>query len=125
MAKDVITESDKKKKRKIIKIPELKIEVEAEIHDKGKLLRDIKIPKGWRLLRIEEISYLFNKENYKGLLSLNKTFEFTEQPFEVNKEKRLGSWFSADSGWAYLDCGINPSYSDAGLGVRFCREIIK
>ena len=57
------------------------------------------------------------------LTNLLKTFEFIEQPFEVNKRKRLGSWFSADSGWAYLDCGINPSYSDAGLGVRFCRDL--
>ena len=103
-----------------IKIKELKIEVETQIHDRGKKLSDIEIPKGWRLLKAEEIIFLFN--NYEKKLNLSYTWEFIEQPFNKFKDK-LVAWFLADSGRAYLYCGGYPGGSSSSLGVRFCKEI--
>lgn len=104
---------------KPIKIPELKIEVETEIHDKGKCLKDIKIPDGWRLLRVEEIIFLYN--NYKKELNMKDTWEFFEQPFKENKE--YVARFLADGGRVFLGCYGDPGDLDSSLGVRFCKEI--
>ena len=108
---------------KTIKIKELKIEVETEIHDKNKCLEDIEIPEGWRLLRIDEIIFLFNNKKYNKLLNLKDTWEFIEQPFELNKENSLVGRFDAVSDWVILDCDCHPQVAVASLGVRFCKEI--
>ena len=39
-----------------------------------------------------------------------------------NKDERIAR-FDAYSGWAFLYCGGNPSYSGGGLGVFACAEI--
>ena len=111
------------KENKTIKIKELKIEVETEIHDKNKCLKDIEIPEGWRLLRIDEIIFLFNNKKYNKLLNLKDTWEFIEQPFELNKENSLVGRFCADSVRVGLYCCGHPRFADASLGVRFCKEI--
>ena len=95
---------------KTIKIKELKIEVETEIHDKNKCLKDIKIPKGWRLLTMNKITWLHNSK-YKKKLNLNDTWEFFEQPFKFNRNNCYVARFVADSVRAYLDCGRDPSLS--------------
>ena len=105
----------------IIEIPELKIEVETQIHDKDKCLKDIITPKGWRLLTANEIIFLFN--NYAEQLNLKATWEFIEQPFNLNKEKDYVARFYVLSDRAILDCDGSPGGRDAGLGVRFCRNI--
>ena len=107
---------------KTIKIKELKIEVETEIHDKNKCLKDIEIPKGLRLLTMNEITWLHNSK-YKEQLNLNDTWEFIEQPFKQNKDKGDVARFYAGSDWANLNCGTNPSNSYGALGVRFCRSL--
>jgi hypothetical protein len=111
-------------KAKTLKIPELKIEVETEIHDKGKCLKDITIPKGWRLLKVDEIFWLRNSK-YRDKLNLLYTWEFIEQPDEISKKNGYVAWFSALSDWAVLHCNWSPGYSDSGLGVRFCRDLKK
>ena len=106
---------------KTIKIKELKIEVETKIHDKGEVLKDINIPKGWRLLRAEEIIFLFN--NYKEKLNMEDTWEFIEQPFKLNKKNDYVARFYADSDRAYLNCFGFPQDASDSLGVRFCRSL--
>lgn len=105
---------------KTIKIKELNIEVEIKIHDKNKSYSDIKIPKGWRLLRIDEMIFLYN--NHKKELNLTDTWEFIEQPFKDYKNK-FASRFYAFPGDAYFDCDGEPRYSYLLLGVRFCKDL--
>ncbi len=106
---------------KTIIIKELNIEVETKIHNKNKTLNEIKIPDGWRLLTVSEIIFLTNK--YKKELNLEKTWEFIEQPFKINKEKNYVARFYAYSDVAYLFAIWDSTYSDRALGVRFCRDI--
>jgi len=108
---------------KTIKIKKLGIEVETETHDKGKLLEEIKIPKGWRLLKINEIIFLHNNLKYKKQLNMKDTWEYFEQPLNLNKQNNYISWFRANSGRAYFNCDWYPSNSDAGLGVRFVKNM--
>jgi len=107
--------------RKTLKVEELKIEVETEIHDKGKMLSEIEIPKGWRLLTIQEVIFLFN--NYLRKLNMNNTCEFIEQQLNFNRKKNYIARFVADSGGAYLFCDGGASCAGASLGVRFCRDL--
>jgi hypothetical protein len=93
------------------------VEYELEQHDNGKCLKDIKIPKGWRLLFPSEAMMLYEKE------LIDSSFWFFVK--QINqKEKRKGNVarFSAGSDGAYLDCGGVPAVADASLGVLFCRE---
>ena len=108
-------------KQSTLIIKELKIEVETKIHDKDKCLKDITIPKGWRLLTSNEIIFLFN--NYEKELNLKDTWEFIEQPFKLNKEEGYVARFYAYSGRASFGCDWDPDNHFAGLGVRFCRDI--
>ena len=108
---------------KTIKIPELKIEVEIEIHDKGKYLKDIQIPEDWRLLRVDELIFLFNNEKYNRLLNLKNTWEFMEQPFKLNNKNNYVAKFIAYSGRASLGCDGHSDISGSLLGVRFCKNI--
>jgi hypothetical protein len=110
--------------RSSIKIKELRIEVETEIHDKDKTLKEIEIPKGWRLLTLEEIMWLHNSK-YKKKLNLDDTWEFIEQPFKINKENNFVARFVANSDRANLYCNGIPDYSYSSLGVRFCRDLKK
>lgn len=106
-----------------IKVKELCIEVETEIHDKGKALLNIKIPKGWRLLRSEEIIFLHNNEEYKKKLNMGHTWEFIEQPFNLNKEKGYVARFDASPGCVSLYYDRNPSSMLSSLGIRFCKDL--
>lgn len=108
--------------KETIKIPELKIEIETKIHDKGKILKDVNIPKGWRLLTVSEVIFLSNNQKYRKLLNMVDTWEFIEQPFDFNRSKQYVAGFNADSDRAGLYCNWNPRYSDPSLGVRFVRD---
>ena len=105
---------------KTIIIKKLNIEVETRIHQKGKSFNKIKIPKGWRLLKMDEMTFLYN--NYAKELNLNNTWEFIEQPFDKLKNK-YASRFYACSGYANFYCGRDPLNSGSRLGVRFCRDL--
>ena len=104
-------------------IPELNIELEIEIHDKGKPLDQIKIPEGWRLLTVSEAIFLHNSLKYRKLLNMEETWEFLEQPFELNKQKGFITKFYVGSGRVDLYCDGSPQGSVPTLGVRFCRDI--
>ena len=114
---------------KTMKVPELGIEVEIEVHDKKKSFNQIKkfIPKGWRLMTVQECIFLANKKEYAKPLkmdgsSLEDDF-FIEQPFELNRTYKLVARFGADSGGADLNCNWVLDYSYSSLGVRLVRSI--
>ena len=92
------------------------IEYELEQHDNGKKLSEIKIPKGWRLLKPNEAMKLWDL----GLLRNN--WIFVENTHKELKKKYV-AWFYAFSGGASLDCAGNPQNSFSGLGVIFCRDL--
>ena len=104
----------------IIKIHRLNIEVETEISQKGKSFGKLVIPNGWRLLKVNEIIYLYN--NYAEKLNMKETWEFIEQPFKENKSVAR---FDADSDRAVLDCNssVAPDCAYVSLGVRFCKDL--
>src|SRR3990167_7112658 len=97
-------------KEKTIKIKELKIEVETEIHNKNQTLAEAMkdCPKGWRLLTYNEIQWLRNSK-YINKLNLLYTWEFIENPDKISKKRRYVAWFYANSGRAVLNCFRNPS----------------
>ena len=94
-----------------------KVEYELEQHDNGKILKDIKIPKGWRLLLPSEAMILYER----GLI--DNTFWFFVQ--QTNKEEKKGNVarFGAYSGGAIFSCGWDPSGSDASLGILLCKDL--
>jgi hypothetical protein len=116
-------------KPKTMKIKELKIEVEIEVHDKNKSFEEIIIPKGWRLLKGEEAIFLANNKKYSKKLKIadgssNNDF-FIQQPFNFNKKYGYVARFFAGSVWADLYCYGDPGFRDCSLGVRFCRDLKK
>ena len=92
------------------------VEYELEQHDNGKKLSEIKIPKGWRLLKPNEAMKLWDL----GLLRDNWIFvENTNKKLKKEYVARFG----ADLDGAYLDCNWNPQFSLSWLGVLFCRDL--
>ena len=109
--------------RPTIIISELNIQVETEIHDKGKPLEQIEIPEGWRLLKINEITFIHNNEKYRKQLNMEDTWEFIEQPFDFNKVRGFTTRFYVGAGRVDLYCDCTAQGSIPTLGVRFCRDI--
>ena len=115
-----------------IKIKELNIEIEKNVHDKNRYLDiDMETPYGWRLLNIEEVIYLANS-GYAHDLRMDASgteddYFFFQQPFmpkyqdykRNDRTARLGVYTNrllAVYGW---DCQYwNPWY-----GIRLCREL--
>jgi len=94
------------------------VEYELEQHDNNKMLKDIKIPKGWRLLLPSEAMMLYEK----GLI--NETFWFfVQQTNEEEKFKGNVARFNTDSVGAYLNCYGNLAFTYSSLGVILCREV--
>ena len=108
-------------------IPELKISVEIEVHDKDKSWDDLELSKREKeLLTTEQCIWLANSKYAKTLKmdgSSSKDDFFIQQPFNLNKKNGYVARFWAGSGCADLGCGGGSSYSDSGLGVRFCKKI--
>ncbi len=104
----------------IVKFKTLKIEVDFEQKFNGKKFKDVKIPKGWRLLRIEELGEVMNyiQENSLDIWS------FFEQPIKNFKNKKVAR-FVAYSGYCDLGCVRGSGYSYSDLGVIFCRDLKK
>ncbi len=103
---------------KLVKFKGLKIEVDFEQKFNGKKFKDIEIPKGWRLLRIEEVGEVMNYAIENNL----DVWSFFEQPIKKYKDKKVAR-FCAYSGYCYLSCYRNSWYSGSYLGVIFCRGI--
>jgi len=110
---------------KTIKIKELNIKVETELHTEMNKIDKINIPKGWRLLTLSEWLFIYNKYrdkiNYGGIPD-----EIISQPIEEIKDKYpyWNVWFW-DHDFRSVLSGSNGSLScdDRVRGVRFCREI--
>ena len=113
---------------KWLDIPELKISVEIEVHDKNKSWDELELSKREKeLLTVEQCIWLANSKYAKTLKmdgSSNNDDFFIQQPFNLNRKNGYVSRFDADSGCAYFSCngGSSDSYSD--LGVRFVRKKI-
>ena len=107
-------------------IPELKIEVQKEIHHKNKTLseamKDMKEEE--RLITYSEIQWLRNSKYCKEL-NLIDTWEFVKQEDKISEKNGYVSRFCADSDWAYLNCDRDPTFTYSNLGVRFVRKKIK
>jgi len=96
-------------KTKIIK----GVEYELETHDFNKILSEIKIPKGWRLLKPSEALMLLELEPFDDWF-------FVEQPL---KNTTTVARFYANSDRAVLNCNWSPASHVTSLGVRFCRDV--
>ena len=93
------------------------VEYQMETHDKRKMLSEIKIPKGWRLLKPSEAMMLWELKNFPDWF-------FVEQVIKKYKGKFVARFY-ANSDGAYLDCSRIPAGTYSSLGVRFCRDVIK
>jgi len=95
-----------------------KVEYELKQHDNGKILSDIEIPKGWRLLLPSEAMILYER----GLIDSSFWF-FVQQTNKEEEKKGNVARFYAVSGWAVLDCVRNPSGSGSSLGILLCKDL--
>lgn len=110
-----------------IKIPELRIEVEKDVHDKNKSWNDLKLDKREdELLTFEECIWLANSKYAKILKMDGSSIEddfFIKQPFKLNKKNGYVARFNANGNWAGLDADWDPLDRYSDLGVKFKRKI--
>ncbi len=113
---------------KWLKIPELGIEVEIDVHDKNKSWDELSLKdRESELLTVEQTIWLANSKYAKKLKmdgSSSSDDFFIKQPFNLIDEKNRVARFYADSYYADLDCDGSSSNSDSNLGVRFVRKKI-
>ena len=107
-------------------IPELKISVEIEVHNKDKSYNDLNLKdREDELLTYEEVIWLANSKYAKQLKmdgSSSKDDFFFKQPFNLSRKNGYVARFYAGSDYANLDCYWGSSYSGSDLGVRFVRR---
>ena len=110
-------------------IPELKISVEIEVHDKNKSWDKLELSKREdQLLTYEQCIWLANSKYAKQLKmdgSSSKDDFFIKQPFDLNRKNGYVARFDADSDYCSLDCDWDSGDSGSSLGVRFCKKISK
>ena len=107
-------------------IPELKISIEIEVHNKGKSWDKLGLKERENeLLTSEQCIWLANSKYAKQLKmdgsSSNDDF-FIQQPFDLSRKNGYVARFYAGSVCANLNCGMYSNYSDSDLGVRFVRR---
>lgn len=124
MKKELLVKKEEEKNKQIlIKIPELNIEVERNLHEDMQYVKYIKIPEGFRLLELSELLFIYNNYQNKFNWGKDEFFdEITKQPIKNCKFLHLNVWFDVCGSGFY---GINRSlvFNNAVRGVRFCREI--
>jgi len=107
-------------------IPELKISVEVEVHNKDKSYDDLGLSKREdELLTSEEVIWLANSKYAKQLKmdgSSSKDDFFFKQPFDLSRKNGYVARFVSGSVFADLYCDGGSSFSDSYLGVRFVRR---
>ena len=110
---------------KWLKVPELKIEVELEVHDKSKSWDELKLDKREKeLLTVEEAIWLANSEYADELKMFSGEDDFfIQQPFKRNRKINYIAGFVAYSAGAALYCLRHPDGSLSSLGVRFKRKL--
>ena len=109
-------------------IPELKISVEIEVHDKNKSWDELGLSeKEDELLTDEQCKFIMNTSKYAKILKMDgsssKDDFFIKQPYDLNRKNGYVAGFYADSDCAYLDCVGGSSGSYSYLGVRFVRAL--
>lgn len=95
------------------------VEYELKQHDNGKMLSEIKIPKGKRLLLPSEAMMLYER----GWIDSSFWF-FVEQTNKEEEKKGNVARFYAVVGGADLDCSGNPSNWSVNLGVIFAKDLL-
>ncbi len=110
-------------------IPELKISVEIEVHDKNKSWDDLGLKdREEELLTHDQCVFLANSKYAKQLKmdgSSTKDDFFIKQPFDLNRKNGYVARFCVDSGYAVLYCDRGSGGSGSDLGVRFVKKISK
>ena len=110
-------------------IPELKISVEIEVHDKGKSWDKLDLSKKEdQLLTHDQVVFLANSKYAKQLKmdgSSSKDDFFIKQPFNLSKKNGYVAGFYVGSGYCNLGCSGGSGGSGSYLGVRFCKKISK
>ena len=110
-----------------LNIPELKISVEIEVHDKDKSWDELRLKdREEELLTSEQCIWLANSKYAKQLKmdgSSSKDDFFIKQPFDLSRKNGYIAWFYANSDYADLGCYVDSSDSDSNLGVRFVRKL--
>ena len=117
----------KEESRGWLDIPELKLSVEIEVHDKNKSWDKLGLSKREdELLTSEECRFIMNTPKYAKILKMDgsstKDDFFIKQPYDLNRKNGYVARFFAVSGCADLGCVGGSSYSGSGLGVRFVRR---
>ena len=116
----------KEESRGWLDIPELKISVEIEVHDKNKSWDSLGLSdREDELLTYDEVVWLANSKYAKQLKmdgSSSKDDFFFKQPFDLSRKNGYVAGFYAFSDYAYLNCVRDSSYSYSNLGVRFVRR---
>lgn len=107
-------------------IPELKISIEIEVHNKNESWDDLSLSQREdELLTHEEVVWLANSKYAKQLKmdgSSSKDDFFFKQPFDLSRKNGYVAGFYAISDCADLGCYRDSSYSNSVLGVRFVRR---
>ncbi len=111
-----------------LNIPELKISVEVEVHDKDKSWDKLGLSKREdELLTDEQCKFIMNTPKYAKILKMDgsstKDDFFIKQPYDLNRNNGYVARFYADSDYADLDCYMYSSDSYSYLGVRFVRVL--
>ena len=109
-------------------IPELKISVELEVHDKNKSWDKLNLSEREdELLTYEQCIWLINSKYAKQLKmdgSSARDDFLIKQPFDLNRKNGYVARFIANSDCVDLNTGRYSSGSYSDLGVRFCRKIL-
>ena len=110
-------------------IPELKISVEMEVHDKNRSWNDLGLEdREDELLTHDQCVFLANSKYAKQLKMDGSSSEydfFIKQPFDLSRKNGYVARFYVDSDYAYLYCYWDSDGSYSSLGVRFVRKISK
>ena len=111
-----------------LKVPELGIEVEIEVHDNNKSWNELNLgTQEDKLLTAEQCIFLANNEKYSKILKMDGSSSsddfFIKQPFNRNREKGYVAVFYVDSDGADLYCYGVADDSYSVRGVRFVRKI--
>lgn len=108
---------------KTLKIKELGIEVETKLR-KAVKFKDIKVPKGWRLLTFQDCCFIY--DNLYEEIPIGKEIEWIEHYSKRMKERGYASALDSDWDDGRLDVG-GDGYDDVSggyaFGVRFCRDL--
>ena len=117
-------------KSNFIKIEELDIEIQKDIHHKNKSYDDLVKEFGKDFLEenlptYSQLQFLRNSKKYCKKLGLLDTWEFVKQEDEISKKNGYVARFFVDSDYCGLGCvrGSRDSYSD--LGGRVVRKVKK